>query len=196
MYGGDRRQLAVRTVEVDQLVERDVGDPVAVGHHERPVAEMVASLHHPSGGLGALARLDEVDAPRFVVLVVADDRSVAQLHREVAGQRAVLREVLLDVLTLVAERDDELVESAPAVGLHDVPEDRLPTDLDHRLGPDLGLLGQARAEAARQNQSLHDVVLHSRSSPGPPPDSDRQSRRRPAPVSRHPPRSRADPYGR
>jgi hypothetical protein len=34
------------------------------------------------------------------------------------------------------------------VVLHDVPEDRAAADLDHRLGLELGLLAQPRAEAA------------------------------------------------
>jgi hypothetical protein len=41
------------------------------------------------------------------------------------------------------------------VVLHDVPQDGLVADLDHRLGPHVGLLGEPRPEAARQNHRLH-----------------------------------------
>jgi len=37
------------------------------------------------------------------------------------------------------------------VGLHDVLQDWPPTDLDQRLGPELGFFAQSRAEAAAQD---------------------------------------------
>ena len=44
---------------------------------------------------------------------------------------------------------------------HDVPQDRLPADLDHRLGPVLGLLAHARAETTREQDRLHPSTLPS-----------------------------------
>ena len=63
----------------------------------------------------------------------------------------VAQEVLLDLPALVAEAQDEAAHPERAVDLHDVPEDRLLADLDHRLGPVLGLLAQARAHAAAED---------------------------------------------
>ena len=42
-----------------------------------------------------------------------------------------------------------------AVDLHDVPQDRLAADLDHRLGSHIGLLGQPRSQAAGQQYCAH-----------------------------------------
>ena len=39
--------------------------------------------------------------------------------------------------------------------LHDVPEDRLAADLDHRLGPCVRLLREPGAEPAREDHDLH-----------------------------------------
>ena len=52
----------------------------------------------------------------------------------------VVGEVLLDYVTLVATADDEIVDPVGGVGLHNVPEDGLAADLDHRLGLQVGLL--------------------------------------------------------
>ena len=41
------------------------------------------------------------------------------------------------------------------VFLHDMPQDRLAADLDHRLGLELGFLRDAGAEAARKQYYLH-----------------------------------------
>src|SRR6185295_2838404 len=53
------------------------------------------------------------------------------------------------------EAEDEAVQAVSAVDLHDVPEDRLRADLDHRLRPVLGLLAQPRALAAAEDDHRH-----------------------------------------
>ena len=73
---------------------------------------------------------------------------------------------------LVAEADDELVDPVGRAHLHDVPEDRLAADLDHRLRPHLRLLAEASALAAGENHGLHGT-------------SGRRRRTRPALVPRH-----------
>ncbi len=82
----------------------------------------------------------------------------AAIEHEVVEQRAVVRqEVLLDDLALVAEAEDELVVAPHRVVAHDVPEDRLAADLDHRLRDALGLLAHAHAEPAAEDHDLHDA---------------------------------------
>ena len=61
----------------------------------------------------------------------------------------------LDHPALVAERDHELREAVMCVVAHDVPEDRLAADLDHRLRNEPGLLGDARSETAGEDDGLH-----------------------------------------
>ena len=85
--------------------------------------------------------------------------AVADADREVAAQRHVVEEEALDVLALVAERDHELVEPVLGVVLHDVPEDRPPADLDHRLRPELGLLGQPGALTPGEDHNFHRGIM-------------------------------------
>jgi len=82
--------------------------------------------------------------------------ATVELDGQVAGERRVLDEVALDPLALVAERHVELVEPMVGVDLHDVPQHRVLADLDHRLGAQLGLFGEARAEASGQDDDLHE----------------------------------------
>ena len=56
-------------------------------------------------------------------------------HVRVAGVE--IQEVVLDDVALVAERDDELRKAVEGVDLHDVPEDGMLADLQHRLGPQI-----------------------------------------------------------
>ena len=77
--------------------------------------------------------------------------AVLQRDRHVLADRVVVQEVALDLVALVAEREHELVEAVARVVLHDVPQDRPAADLDERFRTHLGLLGQARAGAAAQD---------------------------------------------
>ena len=87
-------------------------------------------------------------------LRVDSTRAGAQIDGEVGALMAVVDEEPLDVVALVAEGDGELAEPVERVVLHDVPQDRPSTDLDHRLGPDLGLFGQSRAQPTGQNATF------------------------------------------
>src|SRR5690606_31025756 len=68
------------------------------------------------------------------------------------------QEVVLNDLALVAERDHELVHAAGLEGLHDVPEDRPASDLDHRLGLDRRLFREPGAEAPGEDHRLHALT--------------------------------------
>ena len=67
---------------------------------------------------------------------------------EIVVHRLVVEEVLLDHVAAIAEAEHELAEAVVGVVLHDVPEDRPPAHLDHRLGPELGLLAQSRSQSS------------------------------------------------
>ena len=71
----------------------------------------------------------------------------------------VVKEKALDLLPFVAKGDTEFPESVSGVVLHDVPDDRVASDLGHGLGRGLRLLGETRTGAASQDHDFH-LVRH------------------------------------
>src|SRR5690606_27961995 len=64
----------------------------------------------------------------------------------------------LDDVALVTAADHEVVDPVARVDLHDVPEDRPPADLHHRLRADAALLADARAISAGKDDGLHGYL--------------------------------------
>jgi hypothetical protein len=71
--------------------------------------------------------------------------------------QVVAREEVLDDVAAVAQTEHEVIETRRRVALHDVPEDRPASDLDHRLRSDGRLLAETGAMAACEDDDLHDV---------------------------------------
>ena len=139
-HRGHRRQLAVAAMKGQELGEVDAGHAVPVGQHERLIADELGHLLHPAAGLGVQAGVQQVNGPVFAVAVMNSDLARSQAYRHAVGAMAVVDEEILDHLTLVAQRDDELLEAVGGVALHDVPQDRLAPDFHHRLGLQAGFL--------------------------------------------------------
>src|SRR4051794_9156941 len=155
LHGGDGGERAAGAVVPDERGDVDVGDAVAVGEAERLVAYVGQDALQAPAGHRLLARLDERDPPRLRRRVVDLHLARAEVEGHVRGVQRVVREPLLDDVALVAEAHDEVVDPGGGVDLHDVPEDRLAADLDHRLRPQRRLLAEPRAEAAGEDHRLH-----------------------------------------
>jgi len=56
-----------------------------------------------------------------------------EVDSDTAVEVLIVEEVSLDDLALIAQRDKELFKTEVSIVLHDVPEDRMAPDLDHRL---------------------------------------------------------------
>jgi hypothetical protein len=127
-HGRDGRELPVRAVEAEQRACVQVREAVAVGDEERPFAEVRPQPADPAARHRLPARVDDLDPPS------ARERRLPVFSGS-AGPA-------FDHLPLVPARDDELLEARARVDRHHVPEDRTAADLDHRLRPELGLLGE------------------------------------------------------
>ena len=83
---------------------------------------------------GVQPRVDERDRPVVDVALEQLDALAAVREHEVVRERLVVgEEVLLDRLGLVAQAEHEIGDPEARVVVHDVPEDRLVADRDHRL---------------------------------------------------------------
>src|SRR5260370_22622730 len=96
-----------------------------------------------------------MDFPIVDLCLVKARTARGDIDGHALAHAVVVEEVALDDLALVAEGHEELLESLRRVRLHDVPQDGALSDVYHRLRSELGLLGQARAEASGQDHNLH-----------------------------------------
>src|SRR5580704_14713961 len=86
------------------------------------------------------------------------ERIILEVDRYVRGVQKIVGEILLDHISLVAEAYDEIIDAPVTVNLHDVPQNRLAADLDHRLGNVCGFLADSSAVATCENHSFHEIA--------------------------------------
>src|SRR5690606_2222993 len=140
----------------------------APGDHERAVTQVGLEALDAAAGRRVHAGVHQVDPPVGAgVAVHGRDRPGPHVDGDVGGQRRVVDEPALDVLALVAEGDDEVLEAEVLVVAHDVPQDRLAADLDHRLRLLDRPLGEPGPEPAGEDAYLHGN-LPGRPAPGAP----------------------------
>ena len=80
------------------------------------------------------------------------DSPTAKMHRHEANAGVIVETLVPDDVALVPQRKHEVVEAISLIALHDVPENRALTDLDHRFRLELRFLAQPGAESAAENQ--------------------------------------------
>jgi len=82
-------------------------------------------------------------------------RVVFHVKCHVGHAHKIVGEILLDLVCLLAGANDEVLQSVCPIDLHDMPEDRLPPNLHHRLGFEVGFFTEAAPETARQYDDFH-----------------------------------------
>ncbi|MNR42096.1 hypothetical protein D3C85_1605740 [compost metagenome] len=82
---------------------------------------------------------------------------VAHVESDVRGVQEIVGEEILDRVALVTKANHEIVNPVGRVLFHDVPENWLAADFDHRFRLEMRLFADARAQATCQNNCLHHV---------------------------------------
>src|SRR5260221_1229270 len=137
------RKSSLAAVESDAFGDVDIAYAVAVGQAEILVVTQIGQdLLDAAADHGAFAGIDQGDRPGFSILAQNVHLVFAQVESDVGLVQEVVREILLDHIALVAEADDEIVDAVAGVDFHDMPQDRLAADLDHRFGTRIGLFGK------------------------------------------------------
>src|SRR5436189_5315511 len=90
------------------------------------------------------------------------ERIGLQIDGNVTVHRIEIEKVVTDDFALVTQAQNKTVEPEMRVMLHDVNQDRLGADRNHRLRPKLGHFLEAGAEAATENEdrNMPDVRCH------------------------------------
>src|SRR5207244_9100386 len=92
-----------------------------------------------------------------VALEEVDPLAAVPEDEVVCKRLVVAQEVLLDDFGLVTQTEDEVGHVEARVVAHDVPQDRLVADGNHRLRNPSRRLAHAQAEAAAEEHHLHGV---------------------------------------
>src|SRR5947209_16214104 len=142
-------------MESKQRFEVQIRHTIAVGENKGFASQQTTqSLDAPPGDR-LLTRIYEVDGPFLAPTTMDSDIAIGQADTQVHGDIWVVEKEALDNLALVPKRHNELGESLLAIDLHNVPQNGTPTDLNHWLRLEIGLLGKSGPEPASQNHDLH-----------------------------------------
>jgi hypothetical protein len=79
----------------------------------------------------------------------------AQFDGEIGVVQEILHEIFLYQKPFITQANDKFIEPVMAVDLHDMPEDRLTTDLYHRLWSGFCFFCDPGAQAAGKNDYFH-----------------------------------------
>ena len=136
-------------VKADQGADVDIAEAIPVGEAKGVLpGDVIANALEPAAGKGVVAGVNQGHAPGLGVVLMDFHVVGGHVKGNVGHVQEVVGEVFLDDVALVAAVDDEVIHAVGGVELHDVPEDGPTADLDHRLGLEVGFLGDAGAEAS------------------------------------------------
>src|SRR5579859_2943313 len=143
-------------MELDQAIDVDVGDAVAVRAQEGVAVDVSFDALDPASGhrVGAGVGQRHAIVLLAVLIVIGDLMRPPQRDGEIALHRFVVEEVVLDHVASIAEAKHEILEIVMRVQLHDVPQERVAPHLDQGLWLELGFLSQPGAQPAAENDYL------------------------------------------
>src|ERR1700733_5245449 len=141
----------------DHLVQVDVGQAIAVIGKKHLFAHyLVADRPQPFADIAPDARVDKRHAPVVLWLAEVFDLCPAARYDAVGECLGfVTKEKVLDHIGFVAHAQHEVPMAVLAVVLHQVPEDRLVADRDHRLWERPPILANACAQTSTEQNDLH-----------------------------------------
>ena len=64
---------------------------------------------------------------------------------DIRHMQEIIRKIFLDHIPFIPTADDEIINAMMGVNFHDMPQDRLATNLYHGFGSERGFLSYSRA---------------------------------------------------
>jgi hypothetical protein len=123
LHGGHRYLSAVALVEGNGRANVEVAYTISVGHTERVfVLEMVGDFLESSSGAGIISGVDQGYAPRLGNALMHLHPVLFQIESDVTHMQEVVREVLLDEISLITATNDEVVDSVLRIDFENVPQ--------------------------------------------------------------------------
>ena len=155
MDGGHRDQFAAFPVGLIKFSDIHITHTVAVGEKETIVIllEILCRFPHPVAGHGILARTGESDFPiGFIGFAVKRDiRRMPQFDRGIGSAQMVVDKIIDKSFAFVTQTENETAHTECGITFHNVPDDGLFTDGDHRFGEQLRNIAQTGPFAAAED---------------------------------------------
>ena len=155
----DRRHChisAVSSVEGDGRRYVDVAYTIPVRHAKRILTlEIMGYSSEPSSRTRIIPCIDQSYAPWLCHTLMNLHSILFHIESDVRHVQEIIREILLDEVSLISATNDELVDSVLRVHFEDVPQDRSTADLDHRFWSYDCLFAKPGPEPTRQYHCLH-----------------------------------------
>ncbi|MNE07995.1 hypothetical protein D3C80_1006370 [compost metagenome] len=155
LNGSHGRQLAMAVVEIDQGWQVHIGNAVAVSQAEGFVANVIAYPLEAPASCRILASVHQRDSPRLGMTVVDMHLVFRHVEGDIGHVQEIVGEVLLDHIALVTEANHEIVDPVVGVDFHDVPNDGLATNFDHRFRAQMRLFTDTGTQATGQDDCFH-----------------------------------------
>src|ERR1700748_229242 len=80
---------------------------------------------------------------------------VTHVESHVGHVQEIVGEIFLNDISLVSTTYDEIVDAMRGVAFQDMPQNRAPADLNHRLRADGSLFADACTKTASKNNCFH-----------------------------------------
>lgn len=157
---GEGGKLAMRLVKSKQFAEVYVPHAIAVGETEALfVLDILLYPLQSAACHGLYAGINQGYVPRFCVPSMNLHLVVLDIERDVRRVQEIIGEIFLDEIALVPAANYEIIDPMRGVNLHDMPQDRHATNLDHRLGFDDCLFTKTGSQATRKYYRLHFLFV-------------------------------------
>jgi hypothetical protein len=156
LHTRQRHRLPMRLMELDGFADIHIRHPIPIRHAERLARiEVFPHLPQPPTRPRRIPRIHQRHPPGLRNRVMHRHLVRPHIERHIRHMHKVVRKELLDDISLVPATDHKIIDPMLGIDLQNMPENRPPPNLHHRLRPYRRLFRQPRPQSPRQNHSLH-----------------------------------------
>lgn len=135
-------------VKLYQFANIHVANAISVGQAKGLIAYVLLDSLDAATSHRFVSGINKRHLPWLGVILMNLHIVLSQVEGDVRVIQEIIGEILLDDFSAVTAANNEFVYVVRGVGFHQVPQNRLVTDIDHRLGSNRALFANARAESA------------------------------------------------
>ena len=106
------------------------------------------------------AGLDEIHRPPLLICITSVHLACREIDGQVAGDVITSQKILFDIVPQIPQCDVKVTELVVREVLHDMPQDWLAADLDHRFRSRFGLLLQPCSHPTSEDDHFHRLFAH------------------------------------